>query len=150
MNRTIRARVVVPKQTWDGHLQLDVRIVPLVHRELAAVINASVERTQRPIMLELPDQLIVTQKQHASLNDYTEAMADTEDRMYVTPFNVMEVIVDREHADDREEVQSTIEILDELDEIIEQAESEAEHERTHTDGNNPGDRRPVPGAGKAR
>lgn len=122
----ITARILKPKRTWDGHVQLDARIVSLQHRELLALIHASVERTQRPFMQELPDQLLVTQQQFASLNNYTEAMADTEDRMILTPWNVMEVLPDREHVDDRAEVQDTLDTIDELNELEEQDEQPTE------------------------
>lgn len=134
MTRT--ARVLTPTRSWDGHVQLDARIVPSIkHEELKQLIWDSVERTQKPIMQELPDQLFVTQQQFASLNNYTEAMADTEDRMMLTPWNVMEVYPDREHVDDREEVQDTITLLDELDELI--AEGEQDEQQSDTNGHNP-------------
>ena len=141
------AKIVSPEEIIDiensmVHVRLDMRKVKLQHAELAQVIRDSVERTQRPIVRTLPDQLFVTQSQFASLQNFTEPMADTEDRMFLTPFNIMEVLVDREHVDDVEAVQETFDLLDALQEVP-RDETLNEHEHQP----NPG--RQVPGQSPA-
>lgn len=90
-------RIVKPtRRPRTDATSLDMRISPKQGIELTEEIYASVADTQKWIVTTLPDQLIVTQKQHAILNSYTEEMFGTSDRIYVTPFNVMEVIIDRE------------------------------------------------------
>jgi hypothetical protein len=119
------ARVVIPTKTWDGHIQLDVRGVKLEHKELSKMIGDSVERTQKPFVTgPCPDQLVVTENQFVSLNDYTtEQAADFADRIFITPWGVMEVIVDDDHVDDHETVGLTKRWIDEVN-ALEEAQSE--------------------------
>lgn len=137
---TLAAKVLTTKPTWDGHLQLDARVSSLQHRELMQLIHDSVERTQRPFLQPLPDQLIITQTQLVTLNNFTEAMADSVDRIMITPWNVMEVIVDDQHVGDHEAVQQTLAWVDEANEL---EEAQREQRNTETDDNI--DPRSVPG-----
>lgn len=77
-------------------IELDMRSVPLVGRELKEVIFESVAHTQRFIVQELPNWLILSHKQFVSLLDYTQEMHNTKDRIFITPLNVMEVDVDED------------------------------------------------------
>jgi hypothetical protein len=79
-----------------GNVALDVRVSNYLGGELQQQIIKSVEWTQLVIEMTLPNQLIVTQEQFASLNNYTEEMYHTSDRMFVTPKNVMEVVISNE------------------------------------------------------
>jgi hypothetical protein len=89
--------VIKPEPTnLKGQNILDVRVSSKLGYELAEDIVESVGHTQLFIQTTLPDVLLVTQKQFASLQDYTEEMAHTTDRMYITPYNVMEVKIDRD------------------------------------------------------
>ena len=92
-------------------LELDMRVTSRQGKELAELISDSVENTQKYFQTQLPSVLIVTQQQFASLNNYTEEMYNTTDRMYITKWGVMEVVIDRE-----------IDLIPELDEIIESSE----------------------------
>lgn len=101
--------VIRPEPTnLKGETILDVRISPKLGQELAEDIRDSVEWTQRFIQMTLPDRLVVTQKQFVSLQPYTEAMYQVEDRMFVTHLNVMEVVIDRD-VDTVAEVDAAIE-----------------------------------------
>lgn len=80
----------------EGHTELDARVSPSTGKELAQEIIDAVEWSQKFIKTTLADVLVVTQKQFVSLQDYTESMYHTEDRMFITPFNVMEVKIDRD------------------------------------------------------
>lgn len=75
-------------------IELDMRGVPEFGRELKDTILRSVEHTQKFIVQELPNWLILSHKQFVSLLDYTQEMYQTKDRMFITPLNVMEVDVD--------------------------------------------------------
>lgn len=86
-------QIVRPKRTTRG-LELDVRVVPLLGSDLREVIINSVDHTQKFVVTDLPNWLIVSHKQFVSLLDYTQEMHDTKDRMFLTPLNVMEVEVD--------------------------------------------------------
>lgn len=109
--------IVRPKDTLDGHVELDMRVSPLVGQELRDEIIASVARQQMFIKPTLPDRLVITQKQFASLNAWTEAMYETSDRMFRTPLNVMEVVIDREVdiVEDIEQIIRDVEILTQLE-----------------------------------
>src|SRR5687767_13373767 len=92
MTRTVRPS----PPTLDGHTDLDMRVSTATGKDLAAEIVHSVEWSQTFVQTTLPDRLILTQKQFISLQDDMTTMYDTEDRMYVTPLNVMEVKIDRD------------------------------------------------------
>lgn len=98
----------------QGITELDVRVSPKLGRELAEDIRESVDWTQRFIQMTLPDRLIVTQKQFVSLQDFTEEMYHTTDRMFVTPLNIMEVAIDRD-VDTVPEIEDTIQAAEELE-----------------------------------
>lgn len=100
--------IIKPNPTnFKGENILDVRVSPKLGRELTEDIVESVAHTQRYVQTTLPDVLLVTQKQFASLQDYTEEMTHTEDRMFITPYNVMEVKIDRD-INTVQEVESAI------------------------------------------
>lgn len=103
-------QLLKPTQNLNGGT-LDARVTKRQGKDLYDLIMKSVERQSKWNVTYLPDRLILTQKQFASLNNFTEAMYNTTDRMFITPFNVMECIIDRE-----------IDTIPELDEIIEDAE----------------------------
>jgi len=95
------AKTVQPKQVFRGTIltpvyALDMRVSDKIGAELKDEIMASVIATQNIIMRELPSILIVSHKQFISLNEYTEEMYQTTDRLFATPLNVMEVEVDEE------------------------------------------------------
>lgn len=65
--------------------------------ELHQAICDSVYHTQHPIIVsDLPNWIIMSHKQFVTLLPYTEEMYMTDDRMYTTPMNVMEVEVDED------------------------------------------------------
>ena len=101
----------------DGHIVLDARVSRKKGIELRDEIIESVAATQRFILQPLPDVLLLTQKQFMSLQDYTDAMYQTEDRMFVTPKNVMEVRIDRE-IDTDQDVESVMVEVDKLKQEI--------------------------------
>lgn len=105
-----------------GHrtIELDARVTKKQHKELFDLIVESVEWTQKFIQTELPNIIILTQEQFASLNNWTQDMYSVTDRILVTPYNVMEVVVDRE-IDTMDEIEEVFDMLEE----IEQAEKEA-------------------------
>lgn len=122
--------IIKPNPTnFKGETELDVRVSPKLGRELADEINESIAHTQLFIQTTLPDRLIVTQKQFASLQPYTERMYETTDRMYVTPQNVMEVVIDRD-----------IDIVAEVEGAITDAEQLAQARQEQPD--NPSDDKP--------
>lgn len=88
--------IIRPTTDVQGNVILDMRPSNKLGEELCDQIYASVEHTQKFIQTELPNWLIVTQKQFASLNNYTQEMYDTVDRLMRTPHNVMQVKIDRE------------------------------------------------------
>lgn len=107
-------RMIRPDPTdLDGHTDLDMRVSPSRGEELKAEIVHSIEWSQKFIRMTLPDRLIITQKQFISLQDDMTEMFNTEDRMYVTPLNVMEVIIDR----DVETVEDIEQVMEETDEL---------------------------------
>lgn len=68
--------------------------------EVHKVIVESVKKTQFPIFLgDLPSWILMTHRQFVELLPYTAEMMYTEGRIYITPYNVMEVEV-LEGADD--------------------------------------------------
>ncbi len=75
---------------------LDMRVSPLTGRDLYDEILRSVSRTQTVIQTELPNNLVVSHRQFASLVNFTEEMYNTTDRIMATPMNVMEVVVDED------------------------------------------------------
>lgn len=81
---------------FEGHISLDMRVSDKQGSELKQEIIDSVGRSQLFIQTTLPDRLVLTQEQFKSLQDYTEEMYHTTDRMFITPYNVMEVVIDRE------------------------------------------------------
>lgn len=100
------------------HHDMDARDSQLQGQELYQQIVDSVDASQRFIQTVLPDRLIVTQKQFASLNNFTEEMYWTSDRLFRTPLNVMEVIIDREV--------DTVRDIDDIIEGVEQMEKAEE------------------------
>lgn len=106
------ATYVRPTQTINGN-ELDMRGVPKLSQALYDTILKSVNQTQKTIQTELPNVLVVTQQQFASLNNYTEAMYNTVDRIMITPQNVMEVKIDREYQT-HDDVEATMALTDEL------------------------------------
>jgi len=77
-------------------MELDMRISPKLGRELRDEIHANVMATQKFLITQLPGWLILSHKQFVSLLDYTTEMYQTKDRMFITPHNVMEVVVDED------------------------------------------------------
>ncbi len=106
-----------------GNIKLDMRVSDKQGEDLAAEIAYSIERGQRFIVTTLPDVLVVTQKQFVSLQPYTQAMYNTTDRMYVTPWNVMEVVIDRD-IDIVPEVENVIADTEQLQQAIDEAKQE--------------------------
>lgn len=105
--------VIHPQATGlDGFTVLDVRVSPKLGKELSTDIIESVEWSQKWIQTTLPDKLVVTQKQFVSLQPYTDEMFHTTDRMFVTPLNVMEVVIDRD-VDIVEGVEQALKDVDE-------------------------------------
>jgi hypothetical protein len=89
-------KVVKPTRTLTGAIELDMRVSPLIGRALTLEVAESVAATQRFIVQELPNKLVVNQAQFDSLAGYTEEMYGTQDRMFMTPHNVMELEVRRD------------------------------------------------------
>jgi hypothetical protein len=100
----------------DGGATLDMRDSDLLGRELFEHICYCVEQCDgmRTMLVPLPDELIVTQKQFASLNNYTEEMLHTNDRMMYTGMNVMELRIDRE-VDTIPAIEAVIEETEQLE-----------------------------------
>lgn len=74
---------------------LDFRGVKKYGHELVESVMKSIEATQRPIMNELPDMLVLSHKQFASLVPPERAYF-TKDQLFHTPLNSMDVYVDTE------------------------------------------------------
>lgn len=107
----MKAKTLTPTETLNGGV-LDARVSPLLGKELDILIKQSMERQNTWFALsKMPDVLKVTQKQFASLNDFTEAMYNTTDRFFNSGYNVMEVEIDRE-----------IDTITEIDDIMEDVE----------------------------
>jgi chemotaxis signal transduction protein len=118
------SQIVRPTRNLDGRYVLDVRIVPKTGRELALIITESVDHTQKFLVTEIPDILIVTQKQFASLQTYTEEMTTISDRMFITADGfVLEVTIDR-YVDQVEIVEDAMQLLDDINEAEKEADSE--------------------------
>lgn len=105
---------LTPQETIDGHLVIDARVSPNTGKDLAEEISTTIQFSQLFIQHQLPDRLIVTQKQHVSLNPYTEEMYHTEDRMFQVydpegkgVMCVMEVTIDRD-IDTVEEIEQVM------------------------------------------
>ncbi len=96
-----------------GDTVLDCRVSDKLGKDLYAEIVESVKHTQLFIMSPLPSKLLVTQQQFASLNGYTEEMYQTTDRMMQTPYNVMEIDIDREYKT----VESIDKVMTETEEL---------------------------------
>lgn len=93
----IRAQQVV-KAMMPG-VEIDIRGLSskLKKEDLHDIICESVRRTQQPIIVcDLPNWLTMSHKQFVKLLPYTAEMYQTEDRMYQTPMNIMEVEVDED------------------------------------------------------
>lgn len=75
--------------------ELDITDVQLKGKELIDDIENKVYETQRYAVGFLPDYLILTKKQFEDLATQLKLpnMWDTEDRMYITKYNVMEVVI---------------------------------------------------------
>jgi hypothetical protein len=117
--RTAFSKIVRPTTDIKGNVTLDFRAVPKQGRDLYDLIIESVAHTQRFIVQTLPNKLIVTQKQFASLNNFTQAMYNTTDRFMITPLNAMEVTIDRD-IDLVEQIEDVMVLNDQIDEILEQ------------------------------
>jgi len=100
----------------SGQTILDARISDKQGSELRDEIVHSVEWSQKFIQMTLPDVLKVTQQQFVSLQDYTQQMFETVDRMFITPLNVMEVTIDRD-----------VDIVPEVEETIQEVENLSQH-----------------------
>lgn len=80
-------------QTARGAI-LDMTDCHKTGEELKAQILQDVKDTQIFAGRNLPDKMIITETQFKSIEDDLERMHETEDRMYVTPMNVMEVQIE--------------------------------------------------------
>ena len=90
---------------------LDMRdATDLLGKELADLITRSVAKTQSFILAPLPNWLILSHKQFDSLLDYTQPMEEgnADGRIFITPYNVMEVDVDL----DLDPVGETLDVAD--------------------------------------
>jgi hypothetical protein len=121
--RSAFSNIVRPTTDIKGNVTLDFRAIPKEHKELYNLIVESVAHTQKFIVQTLPSRLIVTQKQFASLNNFTQAMYNTTDRMMITPLNAMEVTIDRD-IDQVEQIEDVMVINDQIDEMLEEAGNE--------------------------
>lgn len=70
---------------------LDITDYKLDKEKLQDQIVQDVKDTQLFAGRHLPDKLLLTTDQFKLLQDDMQRMADTEDRIYVTPYNAMEV-----------------------------------------------------------
>ena len=67
----------------------------LFGKDLIQAIVKDVKDTQQFAGINLPDRLLITQKQYLTIENDTTAIGETE-RLFVTPLNAMEVyVVDR-------------------------------------------------------
>jgi hypothetical protein len=93
-------KVIRPKQVYvDGTVfdQLDMRDANVFGDDLDQLIRDSVKATQAPLMLTLPNRIILSHKQFISVEKNTQEMDRTVDRIYLTPMNVMEVEIDQDY-----------------------------------------------------
>lgn len=119
--------IVRPQPTnIEGNTDLDMRVSPKTGKDLAEEIAESVSHSQLFLQTTLPDRLILTQKQFVSLQHDMAEMDHTEDRIYITPHNVMYVVIDRE-IDTVQEVENVILETEELKKEIH------DHDSTHLD-----------------
>jgi hypothetical protein len=85
----------VPKnivQTLRG-ANLDATVHKKVGDKLKEQILEDVKGSQIFVGRHLPDKLFITKAQFDSIEEDLQRMQETEDRIYVTSFNVMEVYV---------------------------------------------------------
>ncbi len=85
----------MPKNVVQTRLgaDLDMTAYKLSKDKLKAQIIDDVKATQIFAGRHLPDKLIITKPQFTLLEDDTVRMEETKERLYVTPYNVMEVKV---------------------------------------------------------
>lgn len=119
--------IIKPTQTLRG-MELDMRISPLLGKELYDEILKSVAATQRFILTTLPDVLVITQKQFVSLHDFTQELYNTTDRFMFTPHNAMEIVIDRK-VDTVQEVEQVMRINDQIDKAIQEEKDEQSTEQ---------------------
>jgi hypothetical protein len=77
--------------------QLDMRGTNKFGRDLEELVFESVRATQHPIMLALPDEIVLSHRQFTSVEHNTQEMDYTTDRIYVTPLNIMEIVIDQDY-----------------------------------------------------
>lgn len=82
------------KQTHMG-ADMDMTHYKLKGEALKEQILKDVKSSQVLYGMHLPDKMFITEDQFKSIEDDTERMDETEERMYITPMNVMEVKVMR-------------------------------------------------------
>lgn len=120
------SNIVRPTRNLDGTHTLDMRVSNKTGYELALQISESVAHTQKFVITDIPSTLIVTQKQFASLQNYTEEMYDTTDRMFRTGDGyVMEVTIDRD-IDTVREVEDAIQMIEDINQL--EAEQKAKED----------------------
>jgi hypothetical protein len=78
------------KQTLLG-ADMDMTHYKLSKEKLQDQILADVKSTQILLGRHLPDKMYITKDQFLMLEDDMQRLQDTEDRIYVTPYNAMEV-----------------------------------------------------------
>lgn len=109
MTRTVRPNLT----SQEGNTDLDMRVSPNTGNELKEEIVHSVKRSQSTLITTLPDRLILTQKQFVSLQDDMQNMDQTEDRLYITPYNAMVCVIDRD-IDTVEDIEAIMQNVDEI------------------------------------
>lgn len=78
------------KQTFMG-ADMDITHYSLPEDKLKEQILEDVKKTQLFAGRNLPDKLFMTDEQFSLLASETQVMEGSKDRIYITPFNVMEV-----------------------------------------------------------
>jgi hypothetical protein len=78
------AYTVKPEKHLNS-LELDLRGVDRLGRDLAIVINDSCLATQRPIITEHPNMLVMTPAQYRSLHGDMEEIPNSTERFWMTP-----------------------------------------------------------------
>ncbi len=127
-------KIVRPTERFGGIYTLDMRVTSKQHQELADIINESVDHTQKFLVTEVPSILIVTEKQFASLNNFTEEMLTVRDRFFQTKSGyVMEVEIDEELVDVHDEVHETIKDTEELEDLIEEEQERRDNDQKSND-----------------
>lgn len=83
----------------DGlrHKTLDMRIANVFGNDLNTLIVNSVKATQVFHGIDLPDRVTLSHKQFVSVETNTQDLDYGNGRLYVTPFNVMEVTIDNDY-----------------------------------------------------